>query len=57
MNWIVPVGLLPVTVAVKVMDWPTVAGLMDATTAVVVGAKTISLRTADVLLELELSPL
>ena len=56
-NWTVPVGLLPVTVAVKVTYWPTVAGLRDATTAVVVAAKTTSLRTAEVLVGLELSPL
>ena len=34
MNCTVPVGVLPVTVAVKVTDWPTVEGLSEETTVV-----------------------
>ena len=28
-NWTVPVGFVPVTVAVKVTDWPNGLGLVD----------------------------
>src|SRR6185437_12869755 len=38
LNCTVPVGLLPVTVAVNVTLWPNVDGLSDEARAVVVGA-------------------
>ena len=58
MNWTVPVGLFPGTVEVNVTLWPAVAGLRDEAMVGVLALRfTTSLRTADVLTELELSPL
>jgi hypothetical protein len=37
LNVTCPVGEAPLTVAVKVTDWPTVLGLSDEVTTVVVG--------------------
>ena len=48
-----PVGATPVTVAVKVTDWPTVDGLSELASAVVVAALTTceSVVLVDVALE------
>src|SRR5206468_12597695 len=40
MNWTVPLGLPPVTVAVNVTAWPTSDGLTDDESVVVVGDTT-----------------
>jgi hypothetical protein len=58
MNVTVPVGLEPVTVAVKVTAWPNVLGFCDETSAVVVpGWLTTCTSGADVPLALFASPL
>ena len=58
MNWMVPLGLFPGTVEVNVMLWPAVAGLSDEAIVGVPALRvTSSLRTVEVLVELELSPL
>ena len=51
-------GLAPVTVAVKVTDWPTVDGFKDEVSVVTVVTGVIdSLSDADVLVAFVLSPL
>src|SRR5580700_8324796 len=59
MNWIAPVGLVPVTVAVKVTDCPTMIGSTEATSVVAVGAlvEMNSESAGEVLGELRASPL
>ena len=57
-NSTVPVGLLPVTVAVNVTACPAMDGLSDDTAVVLEGlGEMVSLNPADVLPGLEASPL
>jgi hypothetical protein len=52
----VPVGLDPVTVAVSVTDWPTVDGLSEDPSPVVVVAWTVWVSGEEVLPWLSVSP-
>ena len=60
LNWTVPVGLLPATVAVNETACPTVMGFSEETILVVEVASVVlmtSLKTEEVLAALEVSPL